>query len=285
MPVDIIVTSENRTGKFSAEVRRRFLEDGVVCLRQAFDRHWLAVAADIFEQGNAARGPLFVDYSADTRPETYFGDFWIWHQVPAMRRFIFESPAPALAGGVMDVNTVMLVTDNWLVREAGTCNHAPWHHDGPYFDLDGQWCVLWMSLERVEKNEGVVFVKGSHRWKMQFMPESFTGSGPKATPDEEFAQIPDFSGDTGEYQLIGFELDPGDCLIFDSLLVHGALKSVRQRQRSRRLTMRFADGEATYRPRGPWTRDMTDILETEYGLKPGGPLRCDLLPLLWTGEE
>ena len=37
----------------------------------------------------------------------------------------------------------MLVTDNWLIREAGAVNRAPWwHHDAPYFDLDGEWCVL-----------------------------------------------------------------------------------------------------------------------------------------------
>ena len=32
---------------------------------------------------------MYVDYSAETTPGTYYGDFWTWPQVPAMRTFIF----------------------------------------------------------------------------------------------------------------------------------------------------------------------------------------------------
>ena len=61
---------------------------------------------------------MFVDYSTETTPRTYYGDFWTWPQVPAMRTFIFESPAARLVGEVMDTASVMLVTDNWLIRES-----------------------------------------------------------------------------------------------------------------------------------------------------------------------
>ena len=54
-----------------------------------------------------------------------------------MRSFIFDSPAAEITGELMDVDSVMLVTDNWLIRAEGAVNKAPWHHDGPYFDLDG----------------------------------------------------------------------------------------------------------------------------------------------------
>ena len=179
------------------DLRRAYETDGVVCLRRAFDPHWLGVAADAIEQGRANPGPMYIDYSAETKPGTYCTDFWIWQHVPAMRAFIFESPAAGFAGEIMDVSAVMLVTDNWLVREAGAVNRAPWHHDGPYFDLDGKWCVLWMALEPVGPGEGIVFLKGSHKWGRLFMPESFAGTGPKAEVREPYERTPDFAQQPG----------------------------------------------------------------------------------------
>ena len=43
-----------------ADVRRAYEADGVVCLRQAFDDGWLAVASDAIEQGRANPGPMYV---------------------------------------------------------------------------------------------------------------------------------------------------------------------------------------------------------------------------------
>ena len=100
-------------------IRQTYDADGVVCLRGAFDSRWLGVAARAIERSRASPGPMYVDYSADTKPGTYCGDFWVWPQVQEMRDFIFVSPAARLVGEVMDVTSVMLVTDNWVVREAG----------------------------------------------------------------------------------------------------------------------------------------------------------------------
>ena len=266
------------------DLRRAYETDGVVCLRQAFDAGWLTVASDAIEQGRANPGPMYIDYSAETAPGTYYGDFWTWPQVPAMRSFIFDSPAARLVGEVMGVASVMLVTDNWLIREAGAVNRAPWHHDAPYFDLDGKWCVLWMALEPVGPGEGIVVLKGSHRWGRTFMPESFAGTGPKAEPHESYERTPDFARDLARHDPVEYSLEPGDCLVFDAFTVHGVTNAAPPKHGSRRLTMRFADGDAVYRRRGPWTLEMTQFLEREHGLVEGGPYRCELLPVLWSRD-
>jgi ectoine hydroxylase-related dioxygenase (phytanoyl-CoA dioxygenase family) len=263
------------------ETARIYRDDGVVCLRGVFDARWLARAADAIEAGRASPGPMYVDYSAGTRPRTYETDFWVWPRVPAMRDFIFDSPAARLVGELMGVEAVMLVTDNWLVREAGAVNRAPWHHDGPYFDLDGQWCVLWMGLEPVARGEGVVFLRGSHKWGRRFMPMSFAGTGPKGALVPPYEPTPDFTGELDRHDVVDYALAPGDCLVFDALTVHGAPNPAPPDRSVRRFTMRFADADAVYRRRGPWTRDMTDYLEREQGLVEGGPYACDLLPVLW----
>ena len=266
------------------EQKRTYHEDGVVCLRQVFDERWLHVAARAIDFGRRNPGPMYVDYSKDTKPRTYETDFWVWQQNAAMRELIFGSPAAAIAGELMGVDSVMLVTDNWLVREAGAVNRAPWHHDGPYFDLDGQWCVLWMGLEPVGPGEGVVFLRGSHKWNRHFMPESFAGTGPKGELVEPYETTPDFTGELDRFDGLEFALEPGDCLFFDRLTVHGAPNPGPPTRGIRRYTLRFADGAARYRPRGPWTKDMTDYLEEHCGLRDGGPYCCELLPILWRAD-
>src|SRR5690606_18523254 len=83
------------------QMQRAYDEDGVVCLRQAFDPHWLEVAARAIAASRAKPGPMHIDYSRDTRPGTYETDFWVWQRVPEMCSFIFDSPAAALVGELM----------------------------------------------------------------------------------------------------------------------------------------------------------------------------------------
>ncbi len=268
----------------SAQLRSRYEADGVVCLRQVFDRHWLDVVARSFERGRASPGPMYLDYSAATRPGTYCTDMWIWPDNPEMKAFIFDSPAASVVGELMNVDSVMLVTDNWLVREAGAVNRAPWHHDDPYFDVGGKWCVLWMGLEPVGPGEGVVFLKGSHKWQRHFMPLSFAGTGAKGELIAPYEPTPDFSAELDKYDVIEYALEPGDCMVFNSRTVHGAPNPKPATRTVRRLTMRFADGLSTFEKRGPWTDDQCAYL-AQFGHKQGEKLAGPLLPILWRRQQ
>ena len=260
--------------------RQDFQRDGVVCIRGFFNDKWLDVVAEAISYGLAHPGPMYLDYSADTVPGSYCTDLWIWRENSAMREFIFESPAAARVGELMGVDSVMLVTDNWMVRRAGAVNRAPWHHDHPYFDVSAPWCVLWMGLEPVGPGESVIFIKGSHRWDRQFMPLSFSGSGPKGRLVPPYEPTPDFDAERDEHDFLEYSLEPGDCLIFDSRMVHGAPNPEPAENTVRRLTMRYAAGDARFEKRGSWTDAQCEFLKSQ-GCREGQPLAGDLLPILW----
>ena len=114
------------------------------------------------------------------------------------------------------------------------------------------------------------------------MPESFAGTGPKAEPQGPYERTPDFARELARHDPVEYSLEPGDCLVFDAFTVHGAASDRPATHGSRRLTMRFAEGDAVYRRRGPWTLEMSEFLEREHGLVDGGPYCCGLLPVLWT---
>ncbi len=269
--------------QLSNETIRQYKEDGVICLRAVFDSKWLHTVGESIARGRANPGEMYLDYSADTNPGSYCTDMWIWPENSEMRQFIFESPAASLTGQLMGAESVVLVTDNWMVREAGAVNRAPWHHDNPYFDVSGEWCVLWMGLEPVGAGEGVVFLKGSHRWGRRFMPLSFTGTGPKAPLQPPYEHTPDFSAELDKYEVLEYALEPGDCLVFDSLTVHGTPNPVPPGSSVRRLTMRFAGGDARFEKRGSWTDEQCTYLK-KHGHRIGESLAGELLPVLWQRE-
>ena len=271
------------TNHISNEQLQLYQNDGVVCLRQVFNPQWLKIIGQSIARGRANPSEMYLDYSADTKPGSYCTDMWIWRDNPEMAQFIFESPAAGIAGELMSADSVMLVTDNWLVRDAGAVNRAPWHHDNPYFDVSGDWCVLWLGLEPVGPGEGVVFLKGSHLWGRQFMPESFAGTGPKGKLQAPYERTPDFDSALDDYEVIEFTLKPGDCLIFDSRTVHGTPNPVPPKNSVRRLTMRFAKGDAHFEKRGPWTDEQCEYLQ-RFGHRIGEPLIGELLPELWRRE-
>ena len=51
-----------------------------------------------------------------------------------------------------------------------------------------------------------------------------------------------------------------------------------------RMSLRYGDQDVIFRPRGPWTREISDHL-IELGQRPGEPIECDLLPLVYGGAH
>ena len=64
--------------------------------------------------------------------------------------------------------------EHTLVKERDTHEVTPWHHDEPYYCVDGASNVsLWVSLDPVPRPAGVEFIVGSHLWGRRFVPRKF----------------------------------------------------------------------------------------------------------------
>jgi len=275
--------AESGPARLSPEAVEAYRRDGVVCLRGALETRWLDCAAQGIERNLKSPGPMYLDYTTDGAPGAYATDFWVWQRIPDFRELIFGSPLAAIAGQLMGAAEAVLFTDNWIIRRAGAADRAPWHHDLPYFDANGEMCVLWVPLEPVGPGAGIDFIRGSHRWGKLFMPVDFGSHEAKAPPGGAYEAIPDIEAERRRHDIVTWRLAPGDCLAFTGLTVHGAPGGTRAAPAARtirRLTMRFVAGDATYGRRGAWTKDTADVLEAQ-GLRDGDPLACDLLPVLW----
>jgi ectoine hydroxylase-related dioxygenase (phytanoyl-CoA dioxygenase family) len=258
-----------------------FERDGVVCLRKMLSADWIDTSRRGIERNIEQPGQFFRDQTPEGSPARYVFDFWVWPQVPEFKKLIFGSPAAEIAGRLMRSRTSTLIMDNWFMKEAGATNGAPWHHDEPYFDFDGRGCVVWFPMEPTSAEEGLTFVRGSHAWGKLFKPSNFREHEPFEGAYAGYHDMPDIDAHKDDYELIRWDVDVGDCLVFDLRAVHGATAgSVPFDRTIRRMSLRFGADDMRFRPRGEWTREITDHL-IGLGQKEGAALDCSLTPTVW----
>lgn len=252
-----------------------YRRDGAVALRGKLDLDWIELLREGVERNLAEPGPYAKHYTAEGRPGRFFGDYCNWARIEAYRRFAFESPAARIAGALMGSHRVNLFHEHVLVKEPGTEEPTPWHHDQPYWTVDGdQVCSMWVPLDEVPREAGVEFVAGSHRSGAWYTPRRFVDGA--AHPSEEGTPVPDIAAERDRHTLLGWDLAPGDCVVFHALTLHGAPGNASSRRR-RAVSMRWTGDDARFvRRDGLMSPPFADVR-----LAPGSPMDSDTFPVVW----
>jgi ectoine hydroxylase-related dioxygenase (phytanoyl-CoA dioxygenase family) len=260
-----------------------FQRDGAVCLRRVFDPDWLAFVAEDVERDKREPGPMVRRNTPAGNPGEFFVDFQLWTRWEGCRRFVQESPAAAVAAKLLGAKRIAFYHDHLLVKEPGTREKTPWHHDQPYYPVDGEMVgSIWLPLDPVARDVCVEYVAGSHRWGRWFAPKYFNQASTKLETDGRFEEMPDIDAEIGEgkHRLLGWDLEPGDCIFFHALTVHGAPGNVSTTRRRRAWATRWLGEDARY---GDRPGQISPPIEG-HGLKAGDPMECATFPLIWTSE-
>lgn len=254
--------------------------DGVVLLRGMFGGAWIARLADGAEQAMAAPGPHAEEYTPAGRSGRFFGDLDVWQRHEPFRRFVLDSPAGEIVGRVMGAAQATFLYDQLLVKEPGTGERTPWHQDQPYWRVDGrQVASLWLPLDPVPRAVSVEYVAGSHRWGEAFNPQHFSDGAPYVGTG--LPTLPDFETERGRHRILAFDLEPGDCLVFQAMIVHGAPGNPGTARRRRALATRWLGEDARYRVRP----GETAIPTFDPGLADGDPVAGPLFPTVWRRHD
>lgn len=263
-----------------AEIRS-YRKDGIVCLRGLFGAEEVERLRDAAEASMAAPpSDLVLEIAALQKAEgRFFFDTFVWPRNERCRSFVFDSAAAETAGRLMRASKANILFDQWLIKEPGTQVETPWHHDMPYWPVLGdQVCSLWLALDQVTAESGAVeYIKGSHRWGQRLKPVTFSGT---VTFDEDLAPVPDIEADREAYDIVSFDLEPGDCTVHHGLLVHHAPGNSRLDRRRRAYVTRWTGDEARFYP-----HDGIQHMPTLPDIPPGGPLDSDLWPVVWRAPK
>jgi len=264
-----------RDGAVTEEMIRAYEEDGVVCLRGGFGMEWVELLRRSADEVKAAPGPYAVKYENAAEEGSFFGESFLWVRNAGFRAFIHDAPAAGIAGRIMRARKANMLLDHLFIKEPGTSIPVPFHQDYTYFPVTGsQYCSIWLSLDHVTQDSGAVdWLRGSHRWGKQFRPADFKKTGRYHNPD--LPEVPDIDADRAAYDIVSFETEPGDCIVFHGLTLHGSPGNSSGRRR-RALATRWTGDDVAYK-----ARPGVVIPPIDPRLRDGDPLDSEMYPVLW----
>ena len=264
----------------------RFQRDGVIHLSGLFEPEWLEAIAVAIEENLAHPSPYAEFLTEEGEDGGFFDDYLNWQRLKSLRDYVYHSPAAAVAGRLMQSSKVSFYHEHVLVKFPGAQKETPWHHDQPYYPVDGdQVCSLWMPLDPVGEEQAMRFIRGSHAWGRRFVPRKFADGRAYAPVDpdgvcaEGFEPLPDIEAEIKRDDILSWSLKPGDCLVFHMLTLHSGPGNPRADRSRRALATRWLGDDARLAAR-PWETSPP----ITGGLEVGAPMQCEQFPVVWTAK-
>lgn len=268
-----------------------FWRDGVVCLRRILPPALVESMAAPVEE--AVGGPESSDLSAmgaalaasgdagalEDLPEgargVFVGGVDHWRTRLAFRDFACGPPLPEVVATLLRSERLHLYEDSVLVKEPGTPERTAWHQDLSYFDVEGdQLATCWIPLDVATEDSGAMrFVRGSHRWGEVFQPNLFVSDTP--IPGTDGRPVPDIEATPDAFDIVCFELGPGDLTVHHARTLHAAGGN-RSERRRRAISIRYCGDDARF------LRRAGTVHKDHHGaLVDGQPLGGPDTPLVW----
>ena len=248
-----------------------FHRDGAVLLKRVFDVRWL----QDLEQGlvHAYASP---DGKSAGVGEPLRIDHFPADHIPMLRHIIDASPLAGIVGTVLG-SAVRFYMDQVFYKPAGLIVPTPWHQDTCYYNIAGNDLIrAWVSPDRVPRDMSIEVIRGSHRWNVTYHP--WVGRDPASDPaaaaraeasfrseeavigvdahenwsygdafaDPSLPRLPDIEAHRDSYDIIGWDYEPGDVLLFHGNIVHSARGGVASPRPRRAHATMWAGNDVHY---------------------------------------
>jgi hypothetical protein len=236
--------------------------------------------AGIVEYIKASGKPFLVE-DDEQSDGSFLLDTGIAARMRDFRRFTLTGPGPLIAASLLDSEQVNFFGDQMFVKEPGTRERTAFHQDATYFEIDGdQCCVLWMPVDPVTvENGAMMYVRGSHRDGKLYQPNVFVAQTP--LPGAQGEPLPDIEGHMEDYDMVQFDVEPGDVIVHHYKTLHGAGANHSRYQVRRAVSLRYCGDDIRFCTR-PWAPKQ---LHHTQRLSDGDPLSAPDFPVVWTRRK
>lgn len=258
-----------------------FRRDGAVVLRGALSETWIESLRAGVEHNRTHPSAWSHWYTNPDESVGFWTDYVTWRSVPEYERIVFESGLGEAAARLMESQHARFFHEHVLVKEPGASERTPWHHDQPYYSVDGDQNVsMWIALDPVNADTAMRFLVGSHRWNRWFIPRRFIDHTPYAPESGRYELLPDIDAllvdhpDT--HRTVSFATEPGDVIVFHYRTLHDAPGNPSAEHRRRAVSLRWVGDDATWAER-PW--QVSPPFEAD-GLAVGDPLDDERFPVV-----
>jgi ectoine hydroxylase-related dioxygenase (phytanoyl-CoA dioxygenase family) len=254
-----------------------FQRDGVVVLRNLVSSDALIKLADGVDINMSSPGPWANEYTPAGSTGRFFDDYVNWQRIQQFAEVGTTGPVPKVALQLMDTRQARFFHDHVLVKEADTSEITPWHHDDPYYGIDGIDNVsIWIPLDPIADGIALSFIIGSHRWNKRFIPRRFADQSEYVKSARDFVHLPSADELKAE-PTITCPVQPGDAVAFHFRTLHCAPGTAGHNVKRRRaVSFRYVGDDARFATR-PWRT--SPPLEA-HGLRPGDILDDPRFPVV-----
>jgi ectoine hydroxylase-related dioxygenase (phytanoyl-CoA dioxygenase family) len=211
-----------------------YRRDGAVLIKGALKAADVALLTKGLEESAANPGDRFTTVRGhDGQGETLVEQLPSL-DCPSLRELMHSGALARLAGTVMNVRSAQLVFDQVFYKKEGRVVPTPWHQDTPFMRVRGDDLVrVWLSADPSPRDLTVQVVRGSHRWNVVYDTRP---GGPPATRiaaegrgftydgirDASAPPVPDVAGYRDSFDILQWDVEPGDALLFNANVLHGA---------------------------------------------------------------
>jgi ectoine hydroxylase-related dioxygenase (phytanoyl-CoA dioxygenase family) len=265
--MDIVMKQLDAT--LATALGREFYGEGVTCIRQVLARDELASLADEINACIQDDRQLLLDYGSKGK---VLNGFFLWTRSDNLKKLLCDSPLPAIAAQLMGSKKINLFCDNVFIKEPDTPDHpSPWHSDQPHWIVHGRQVVtFWLALDHVTWNSGAVqFIRGSHLWDL-----SRDGY---YRIDDEYEPICDIEKKRHLFDIIHYDLEPGDMTAHHGMTLHCAFGNQTSDRRRRGYAIRYTGDDVVYEPNSSFEAPVPVELVR------GAPLDSSLFPVAFRG--
>jgi len=293
----------------TAEEAEAFHRDGAVLIKAVLAPEWV----EELEKGLDA---------AIERPDVMSENLGTLRvdQFPAarsagLRRIVDDSPVAEVVGSALR-SPVRFYMDQLFYKPPGRFLPTPWHQDTCYYNLDGHDLIrAWVSPDQVSRDVSLEVVRGSHLWNVTYSPlagrdpeddagaQAMLEEADPAKPmlgvdayedwsywsgvkDKALPAVPDIEAHRDSYDILGWDYEPGDVLLFHGHILHSALGNVVSKSPRRAHASLWAGRDVRYLHRlGQVIPDPRALYA--HAPRSGQPLSDfpDVFPVVWSPDE
>ena len=228
-----------------------FNRDGAILLHNVLDDHWVQVLAEGLEFANAHPDGMSAGVSMPLRIDQFPAS-----HSPKLKQLLDNSPIAEIVGSMLNA-PVRFYMDQMFYKPAGLIAPSAWHQDTCYYNVDGHQLIrAWVRADPVPRNISLEVLRGSHLWNVTYRPP--VGMDPKSDPtgaarlnerfdrgetligkeafekwtyfdsflDPSLPVLPDIEQSRDSFDILGWDYQPGDVILFHGNIVHSALGGV-----------------------------------------------------------
>lgn len=260
-------TTERPVQDLTPEQIEAYRRDGVICVRQLYSPEWVERIRDFLDDIVSNPSPVF----GPRGDSSFQSDVTSWLTHDDVRDFVLFGPSAHIAQQAFGSERVVFYSDQIFIKDKLSPLPTPWHHDLTFWPLAGdQIASLWTSVDPVDASSSALeFVAGSHRWPQRFRAIAIDGTD--LTTGTKMDEIPDIDADRSKFDILSWELEPGDALLFHGLTLHGSRGNHSKNSKRRAIATRWCGDDITYAP--------TSVAEIHrHDLKEGDPFSASIFP-------